>query len=36
VIDEPTPPSAAARRREQNHEDDPDTQDLWLDVPKIA
>jgi hypothetical protein len=34
-----TPPQASGilqRRRDSSPEDDPETQDLWLDVPKIA
>eukprot|EP00545_Synedropsis_sp_CCMP1620_P011410 CAMPEP_0119010232 /NCGR_PEP_ID=MMETSP1176-20130426/4878_1 /TAXON_ID=265551 /ORGANISM="Synedropsis recta cf, Strain CCMP1620" /LENGTH=620 /DNA_ID=CAMNT_0006962859 /DNA_START=77 /DNA_END=1939 /DNA_ORIENTATION=+ len=30
------PSEAAARSRDASHDDDPDTQDLWLDVPKIT
>jgi hypothetical protein len=37
-IDEPAPitPSSLRERRNKSPDDDPDTQDLWLDVPKIA
>ncbi len=32
----PTNPASLVQRRSTSPEDDPDTQDLWLDVPKIA
>jgi hypothetical protein len=37
-VNAPTPsnPSSLVQRRSTSPEDDPDTQDLWLDVPKIA